>query len=212
MGKDDRLRRLCGFLGGTLALLILLVSCGERVTHLARLPTDAVVLAFGDSITYGTGASQDESYPAQLSRLIHRTVINAGVPGERSEQGASRLPQLLDQHRPRLLLLCHGGNDILQRGDLVQAAQHLRSMVKSAREQGIDVVLIAVPQWSLGLSPALFYREVAREFGLPLEQEALQEILTDRDLKFDTVHPNAAGYRELAQAVATLLRRTGAIE
>jgi acyl-CoA thioesterase I len=202
-------RRPCRW---AIALCLFVAACGERVPRLAGLPPDAVIVAFGDSLTYGTGADTSESYPARLQVLIGRKVINAGVSGELSAEGAARLPQVLDKHQPRLLLLCHGGNDLLRRLDPVQTAGHLRGMIRAARGRGVEVLLIAVPQPGLWLSPAPFYKDLAEELGLPLERGALSRILSRRELKSDTVHPNAAGYLELAQAVARLLQRAGALE
>jgi lysophospholipase L1-like esterase len=73
------------------------------------------------------------------------------------------------------------------------------------------VVLIAVPKPGLLPSVAQFYSAVAKEFGVPHEEAALRKILTDNALKSDLVHPNAAGYARLAEAIAALLRKAGAV-
>jgi len=193
-----------------LALLFLATGCSQSV-KLAPLPADAVVLAFGDSLTYGTGASEDESYPAQLAKLAGRRVVREGVPGEVSAAGLGRLPGALDEHRPRLLLLCHGGNDFLRRLPKTEAAANVRAMIQLARSRGIDVVLIGTPEFGFLLSPPDFYAEIAKEFRIPYESGVLSTILRDSNLKADQVHPNAAGYRLMAQRVYELLKKSGAV-
>lgn len=189
----------------------LLAACGERPPPLPRLDPNAVVLAFGDSLTHGTGAAQSESYPAVLERLIGRKVVSAGVPGEVSATGLERLPEVLEQTQPKLLILCHGGNDFLRKLPEAQPAANVRAMVKLARDKGVDVVLVGVPKLGLTGSPAGFYADIAREFRIPYEGGALQSVLTDNALKSDWVHPNAQGYARIAQSLADLLRRAKAI-
>lgn len=195
-----------------LVVVLALGACGEQPPGLPRLAEDAVILSFGDSLTHGTGAAPNESYPAVLERLIARKVVRSGVPGELSAQGLARLPAELARHAPALLILCHGGNDLLRKRPPAALAANLEAMVALARAQGITVLLIGVPRpVLLGMDSAELYGEVAAKFGLPLLEDALPEILGDNSLKSDPIHPNAAGYTRLAQAVAALLTERGAL-
>jgi lysophospholipase L1-like esterase len=201
-----------------LIFLLLMIVFGVSITacssgtKLPRLASDAVVLAFGNSLTYGTGVEPAESYPAVLEKMIGRKVVNAGIPGEVTSGGLSRFPEVLDKEKPALILLCHGGNDMLRRLNQQQAANNLRAMIRLARERGVSVVLIAVPSPGVSLSPPPMYREIATELKLPLEEKSLATVLADGSLKSDYIHPNAAGYRRMAEALSILLKKSGAIE
>lgn len=188
-----------------------LAACSERPPRLAPLAADAVILAFGDSITYGSGANSTESYPAVLAGLTGRTAVNAGVPGELSADGLKRLPAALDEHRPQLLILCHGGNDLLRKRDETALAGNLEAMVRLAEERGVAVVLIGVPKLGFGLEVPELYKRLASAHRLPYEGKIVARIEGDRALKSDPIHPNAAGYRLLAQHIHTLLTETGAL-
>ena len=185
-------------------------GCGDK-PKLSRLPGDAVLLAFGDSLTFGTGAAENESYPAQLEKRIGRRVVRAGVPGEVTAQALARLPSALDEHAPRLLLLCIGGNDFLRRLGNRQAEANVRAMVKLARTRGIEVLLIGTPEPGFSVTPPAFYAGIAKEFAVPYEDAAIAQVLKDASLKSDPIHPNAQGYGVIAERIAERLRKSGAI-
>lgn len=193
-----------------LVVLVALAGCGGP-PEVPRLPAGATILAFGDSLTHGTGAAPGASYPAVLERRLGRRVVRSGVPGELSAEGRARLPGVLDRVAPDLVILCHGGNDILRGHDLDATRDNLEAMVREARRRDIPVILVGVPERGLFLDTADLYYAVAEEAGIPLEDEALAAILGDAALKSDRVHPNAAGYRELARAVHALLAASGAV-
>lgn len=193
-----------------LAGVMLLAACSEK-HRLPALPADATILAFGDSLTYGTGANAGESYPEVLASLTGRRVINAGVPGETTTDGLARLPRVLEETNPDLIILCLGGNDFLRRFDPAQTRSNLVRMIQMIRAENVPLLLVAVPQLRLLSSSDPVYKELSREFKLPLENEIVADVLHDRDLKADPIHPNAAGYRKIAEALVEQLKNSGAL-
>ena len=197
---------------GWLTLFALLVLAGcERAPTLSRLNPHDVIVAFGDSLTHGTGASPETAYPAVLAGLTGRTVINAGVPGETTADGLKRLPGVLAEHKPRLVLLCLGGNDLLRRIPETETETHLRLLARTVRESGAELILIGVPEPKLFGGAAPVYARLASELQVPLENEVFVDVLKDNRLKSDPIHANAAGYRVVAERLAEFLREAGAL-
>ena len=193
-----------------IVIAAVLAACGGAKAKLEKLERNDVVLAFGDSLTFGTGAQPNESYPALLERGIGIKVVNAGVPGETSAEGLARLPGVIDEVQPKLLILCHGGNDFLRRLDEAQAARNIREMITIARGKGVAVVLLATPKPGLPPSIPAFYGEIAAEMRVPFEEGVIRKVLVDNTLKSDMVHPNAKGYAQIAAALRGLLGKAGA--
>ena len=203
---------IVGLFGATGLILVLLAACGSVPPPLPPLSPDAVILAFGDSLTYGTGASRAQSYPAYLEELTGHRVINAGVPGELSSQGVRRLPALLEQHRPGLLILCHGGNDLLRKVNEAELRRNLSTMIDMTRQRGISVVLVGVPRPALlFMDTAPLYQEIAAQYRIPLENTILTDLESDAALKSDQTHPNGDCYQALAKAIFQLLVDSGVL-
>jgi lysophospholipase L1-like esterase len=197
------------FLVALLALL-LLAAC-DRAPTLPKLNANDVIVAFGDSLTHGTGASADAAYPAVLATLTGRAVVNAGVPGDTTASALQRLPAVLEEHQPRLVLLCLGGNDMLRKQSKSATENNLRLLVQTIRASGANVVLIGVPAPKLFGGAPDFYARIAEDMGLPLEQDIFSDVLKDNRLKSDPIHANAAGYRVVAERLAEFLREAGAL-
>jgi acyl-CoA thioesterase-1 len=199
------------WLVAVVTVVALLTGCGGNTPSVAKLAANDIVLAFGDSLTHGTGAKAEESYPAVLSQLLGRNVVRAGIPGEQSAGGLERLPGVLDEHRPRLVIVCLGGNDMLRKQPQAAIESNLRAMLKEIRSRGIDAVLVGVPAPGLITSAPEFYEKLAKEFGIPYEGKVVTSVLYKPELKSDPIHPNADGYRRIAEALAKLLRDAGAV-
>ena len=193
-----------------------LTACGKRPPVASRpLAAGAVVLALGDSITYGAGAPAAAAFPAQLAVLSGWSVINGGVPGDTSAQALLRLPALLAEHKPALLIVSLGGNDFLRRLPEAETQANLGRCIALAREAAAQVVLVAVPRPTLaaavgaGLSDHPLYAQLATELALPLHSGGWARVLGDEKLKSDQIHANAEGYRVFAEGLAASLRAAG---
>lgn len=196
-----------------LAVCVFLVACSDNRPKLSQLPDNGVILAFGDSLTFGTGAdnSQTQSYPAVLQQLTGYTVINSGIPGEVSMDGLIRLAEELEEYEPNLVILCHGGNDLIRRLDKDKLRANLEQMVVLIQSSGAEVVLMGVPSFNITLSVPDLYPDVADKFNVPIELEIMPEIERNPQLKSDNIHPNSAGYKQVAQILHGLLQSAGAL-
>lgn len=194
-----------------LSACLILLSCSSGVSPLTPLAYDARILAFGDSLTFGTGVSKEQAYPAVLAGLIDREVYNQGIPGEISADGLKRLPTVLAEIRPDLVIICHGGNDVLRRLSVKQTEQNLRAMIALVRDFGAEVIVIAVPKFGLFPKAPDYYEVIASELEVPVEMEILSELESDNTKKSDQVHFNRVGYREMAEAIEQLLLNSGAL-
>ncbi|VAW50522.1 lipolytic enzyme, G-D-S-L family [hydrothermal vent metagenome] len=187
-----------------------LSSCSSEAP-LLPLESNATILAFGDSLTYGTGTSRDKTYPAVLEKITGFNVINAGIPGEISSTGLARLPSLLNKHSPNLIIICHGGNDILRKMNLTQTRNNIQKMITLAQANNTQVVLIGVPEFGIFLNTLPLYPELAKQNNIPIAESILSEILAKSTLKSDQIHPNSQGYQLLAERIALILQQSGAL-
>ena len=204
-------RRLLDLLPAT----ALLAACGKRAPKARPIATGSTVLALGDSLTSGVGADAATAYPAELQALTGWQVVNGGVSGDTTAQALARLPALLQEHQPQLVIVGIGGNDFLRQMNAAAAKDNIRTICRAATAAGAQVMLVAVPQFSLlaastgRLTDHPLYAELAGELQLPLYEGGWAEVLGNASLRSDQVHANAQGYRQFAEGLAKRLRQAG---
>ena len=192
------------FLLATVALpvVVALTGCGRKSVTGRKLARGATVLALGDSITFGIGASAETSYPTVLANATGWNVINAGVSGDTSAQALARLPALLQEHAPPLVLVSIGGNDFLRRLPEAQTRANDHCLAS-----GAQVLLVAIPRFSASaavngaLSDHQMYEEIAQKLQLPLHAQGWSTVLSNAALKSDQIHANAQGYEQFARGL-----------
>ncbi len=197
-----------------LLLAVFLIACSSGEKH-AAIPKGATVLILGDSLSYGTGANEGEDYPSLLAKTTGWTIINAGIPGNTSAEGLERLPALLEQDKPKLLIVELGGNDLLRHMPQSETISNLKAILALSKAKGVKTVLVAIPEISAlraavgNLEDHPLYEDIAKETATPLIVEVFSEVLSDYALKSDQIHPNAQGYIEVSKKMNESLKQLG---
>ena len=191
-----------------------LAACGKKNPKHNALPRGSAVLALGDSLTYGYGANPTESYPARLAELTGWAITNGGVSGDTSAQALARLPELLREHTPRLVIISIGGNDFLRRQPENETRTNIRAIIQACKAAGAETLLVGVP--GVGVGAALgypgdhpLYADLAKAENVPYYANGWSQILGKDALKSDQIHPNAAGYDTFARGLAAYLKENG---
>ena len=165
------------------------------------------IICFGDSLTFGTGASKGEEYPSHLSRMIARPVINAGVPGDTTASALQRLERDVLSQAPDVVLITLGGNDLKNGITKDIAFENLKLIVEAIQKQGARVIIggLKFPLRDRGFGKA--YENLADQTGAILIPNILDGIMGHRRLMSDPIHPNDDGYKMMAEKFYTAFQK-----
>ncbi len=185
-------------------LLVLASGCGgDRFGSIRNLESAGhAIICFGDSLTEGVGASAGADYPAQLSRQLNLPVINLGRRGDTTADALARLPRDVLGKDPRLVIVLLGGNDFLRRVPLPDTRQNLVAIVEGIQQSGAMVALAGLRLGVFTDEYGSLFEEIAVKLGALYLPGIMNGIFSNPELKSDTVHPNAVGYRLIATRVA----------
>lgn len=193
-------------------LLLALLPLALFATHPVR-GNASCVLVLGDSISASLGVPLDEGWVRQLAGQIEGCdVVNASLSGETTEGGKARLPALLSEYRPRVVILELGGNDGLRGFPPESIRANLHTMIMMVRESGAEVLLLGMripPNYGPRYTEAFhrIYVELAQETETPLVPFLLEDIATDEMLmQTDGIHPNTQAQPLIASRVLAALR------
>lgn len=198
-----------------LAAMVLLGACSKAKEE--PLPPGSRILALGDSLTAGNGVTGEQAWPSLLANKTGWVAINGGISGDTSEDAMQRLPDLLDEHKPVLVLVMLGGNDMLRHIPEAKTIANLENILDQVKKSGAKTVLLGTPRPSAAgaifqkLSAADFYQVLADKHKLPLIKDAMADVLSNPKMKVDPLHPNAAGHALFAEKILNKLKSIGYI-
>lgn len=190
-----------------LALLLLLSA--PLVAPAAPSPT---VLVLGDSLSEGHGVAVESSWVSLLQQRLEEEgfphqVVNAGISGDTTSGGLSRLPGALERHEPAIVIIALGGNDGLRGLSLQAMHTNLAEMVRLSREAGAKPVLAGVrlpPNYGPAYRDRFqdIFRDLADEFDVPLVAKIMAAVAEDPSLMLDDrIHPNVEGHARILDNV-----------
>ena len=187
-----------------LFILTFLLACGKQEPkNYPNSNTD--IIAFGDSLTYGYGAAQDKSYPAYLSQMLGREVINLGISGDTSAMGLDRINEI-KKYSPYMVLIEFSANDLFRKIPKEQTENNLREIVRQVQNMGAIAVLVDTG----GAFPMDAYtkiqKQIAKDYNTLLVPAIMDGIYNKKSLKSDQIHPNAAGYKIVAERVTKVIQ------
>jgi acyl-CoA thioesterase-1 len=172
----------------------------------ARATSGTAIIAFGDSLVAGRGASPGRDVASLLSNRLGVRIINAGRSGDTTASALARLDLDVLSKNPRVVLVVLGGNDVLRRVPRDQTFTNLASIVDRIRQRGAAVVLAGLSSGFLGDPYAGGYEDIARRHSAALVPHVLGDILGNAELMADTIHPNDRGYEVMADRLEPVLR------
>lgn len=182
--------------------IFLIVATGCARPTVAHLDSQGkTIICFGDSLTAGVGASAGHEYPARLSQLLGKEIVNAGVNGDTAETALRRLESDVLRRDPLLVVVLLGGNDFLYKMPKETTFRNLGEIVQRIESHGAMVVLVGVQGGLFGDTFRSDYRKIAEKFHTAFIPNILQGIFSDARLKSDSIHPNDAGYERMAQRI-----------
>ncbi len=177
----------------------------QRSQTITNYPSNGTtVIAFGDSLIEGVGATPGHDIPSLLSQKIHEPVINMGISGNTSADGLARISTVSAQN-PKMVLVLFGGNDFLQRVPLEHTFQNIDSIVTQLQDAGAIVVLLGIKGGVLGDQYAEHFEAIAQKRGAVYVPNVLAGLLGHTELMSDGIHPNNAGYARIIEKIYPLL-------
>ena len=195
----------------SLALATYFIVSGPMNAKASCIKENPKIVAFGDSLVAGYGATAGNDFPAALAREVGIPVENLGRVGDTTGSALGRIATL-DIIQPDIVIVLLGGNDALQRLPVATTKANLSLIIDTLQKKDIEVVLVGVPG-GFGTDPFRpMFTELKDQYDVKLVPNILSGIFGNRDLMSDQIHPNDVGYARMAARVAPVIEGVCALD
>lgn len=199
--------KLALFISGIILIFLVFWLFPESDYDIKNYPSSGTeIVAFGDSLVSGVGASEGKDFVSVLSNLINASIINLGKGGETTSSGLLRINEVLNT-KPKIVLLLLGGNDYLRRTPSSQTFRNLGTIITEIQETGAIVILLGVRGGLLSDGYENKYEDLAREYQTAYVPNVLDGVFGNSDLMSDGIHPNDAGHERIANKIYPVISK-----
>jgi len=195
---------------------VIVLAIATTATHASiSNSNDSTILIIGDSLSAGLGVSYNQSWPSLLQDRLNKNgytiqVVNAGISGDTTAGGNERLPKLLSQYAPEIVVIELGGNDGLRGTSIDSIESNLRSMIKAALDRDAQIILIGMqlpPNYGNAYATSFqnLFPTLASEYELVLVERLIQRMMNEvwqqSLMQMDGIHPNAKGHVQIENLI-----------
>lgn len=164
------------------------------------------IIAFGDSLVEGAGASPRRDFVSLLSERLGIHIINAGNGGDTTGAALARLQNHVLSHDPKIVILLLGGNDAIRRIPISETFNNLGTIIDRIHAQGAGVLLLGVRGGIFSDKYKKEFLRIAEEKRVSFIPDVLEDIFAHPNLMYDTIHPNDRGHEIIAGRIEPILR------
>ncbi len=162
------------------------------------------IVAFGDSLVVGYGASAEGGFVSLLAQQTGVPIVNIGKSGDTTAQAKARLAEV-SETTPDITLVLLGGNDTLQRVSDKETETNLRDIITGIQNSGSRVILLGVVGGFPRDPYASIFERLADEYEVTYVPNVLSGVIGHSSLMSDGIHPNQAGYQIIADKILPVL-------
>jgi lysophospholipase L1-like esterase len=182
------------------SVVLLLAGCGKR--EIKNVDSKGKnIICFGDSITFGYGANEGEDYPTELAKMVDMPVINAGIDGDTSVEAMKRLESDVLDREPFLVIIEFAGNDFLRKIPKETTLKNIEGMIDKVHEKKAIVAIVDISAGMFLKEYRAAFKNICRKKQAIFIPGILSGIITNPSMKSDFIHPNAQGYKTIAQKI-----------
>ncbi len=195
--------------GGIVFVGVALFFLYSGSTPVTNYPSEGTtVVAFGDSLVEGVGATQKGGFVTLLSQKLTAEkgsdIINLGMAGDTTESALARIDTVLATN-PRVVIVLVGGNDYLRRTPQETTRKNLATIIEKIQSRGSVVILLGVRGGILKDNFSDMYESLSEEYGTAYVSDVLEGLMGKKEFMSDTTHPNDSGYARIAGRVYPVL-------